>query len=57
MSLSLDYDLRMFPDSDEAGERAFIKLQRFFIDRYSFLRAERLPNGVKDYSEYYRGHI
>lgn len=57
LSLLLNYDLRMFPDSDEAGERAFIKLQRFFIDRFSFLRAERLPNGVKDYSEYYRGHL
>lgn len=31
LSLLLDYDLRMFPDSDEAGERAFIKLQRFLL--------------------------
>lgn len=53
MSLS-NYKLRMVPDCDEAGERAFISLQRFFIDRFSFLEAVRLPSGIKDYSDYYK---
>lgn len=47
------YDLRMYPDNDEAGQRAFIKLRRFFLNNYSLLKPETLPEGVKDYSEYY----
>lgn len=54
LSLLSDYKLRMIPDCDEAGERAFLRLQRFFIDRFSFLEVERLPKDVKDYSEYYK---
>ncbi len=56
LSLLADYKLRMVPDSDDAGERAFLKLQRFFIDRLSFLKLERLPESVKDYNEYYKTH-
>ena len=44
----------MVPDSDEAGDKAFVKLQRFFINRNSFLTEEKLPEGIKDYSEYYK---
>lgn len=50
------YKLCMIPDGDEAGQRAFYKLQRFFIDRFCSLKEVRLPEGVKDYSEYYRIH-
>lgn len=47
------YDLHMYPDQDEAGFRAFTKLRRFFVNQYSTLRAERLPEGIKDYCDYY----
>ena len=56
LSMLSKYNLHMVPDCDEAGERAFTKLQHFFIDRFSLLKAERLPAGFKDYSEYYKAH-
>lgn len=56
LSLLSDYKLHMFPDNDEAGDKAFVKLQCFFINRSSFLREEKLPVGIKDYSEYYKKH-
>lgn len=49
-----EYRLLMIPDCDEAGQRAFNKLQRFFNDRCCSLTEVRLPDGSKDYSEYYR---
>lgn len=49
-----EYRLVMVPDNDDAGKKAFGKLQQFFIDRFCFLKEEKLPEGVKDYSEYYR---
>lgn len=54
LSLLSDYKLHMVPDSDEAGDKAFVKLQCFFINRNSFLTEEKLPEGIKDYSEYYK---
>lgn len=48
-----DYDLHMFPDRDESGAMAYNKLRRFFINNYSAVKLESLPEGVKDYSEYY----
>lgn len=48
------YKLYMYPDQDEAGKRAFMKLQRFFINQLCFLRKESLPKGIKDYSEFYK---
>lgn len=48
-----NYDLHMYPDRDEAGQKAFIALRRFFINHYSTVRAETLPEGVKDYCDYY----
>jgi hypothetical protein len=48
-----NYDLRMYPDQDEAGFGAFKKLRRFFINNYSTIKAEKLPEGVKDYCDYY----
>ena len=48
------YKLYMYPDQDAPGERAFMHLQRFFIKMSCFLRSMRLPEGTKDYSEYYK---
>ena len=48
-----NYDLHMYPDQDEAGQRAFMELRRFFVNNYSTVKAEKLPDGVKDYCEYY----
>ena len=47
------YKLHMYPDQDDAGRRAFMNLRRYFINHYTILKEERLPEGVKDYSEYY----
>lgn len=48
-----NYDLHMYPDQDEAGQRAFWELRRFFVNQYATLKAEKLPEGMKDYSDYY----
>lgn len=48
-----NYELHMYPDRDEAGQKAFMALRRFFINHYSTVRAEALPEGVKDYCDYY----
>jgi len=48
-----NYELHMYPDRDEAGKKAFMALRRFFINHYSTVRAEALPEGVKDYCDYY----
>lgn len=48
------FKLRMYPDRDEAGERAFASLQTFFIKQMSFLKPVRLPDKYKDYSDYYK---
>ena len=48
-----NYELHMFPDQDDAGKRAFIELRRFFVNTYSTIKAEKLPEGTKDYCDYY----
>lgn len=48
-----NYDLHMYPDQDDAGQRAFTEVRSFFVKNYSWLKAEKLPAGVKDYCEYY----
>lgn len=48
-----NYDLHMYSDQDEAGQRAFMELRRFFVNNYSTVKAEKLPEGMKDYCEYY----
>ena len=48
-----NYDLHMYPDQDEAGRKAFVELRRFFVNHFSTLKAEKLPEGVKDYCDYY----
>ena len=47
------YDLHMYPDQDEAGQRALIELRRFFVNHYTTLKMEKLPEGIKDYCDYY----
>lgn len=48
-----NYDLHMYPDQDEAGQKAFMELRRFFVNNYSTIKAEKLPKGAKDYCDYY----
>ena len=47
------FHLHMYPDTDDAGLLAFRQLLSFFINLYTPLSLEELPEGVKDYSEYY----
>lgn len=47
------YQLHMFPDNDKAGQTAFTNLQNILIQYGSFLLREQLPDGVKDFSDYY----
>lgn len=48
-----NFDLHMYPDQDEAGKRAFMEIRRFFVQHYTTVKAEQLPEGIKDYSDYY----
>ena len=52
-----DYNLHMFPDKDDAGQKAFRSLVSFFINHYSIVQKEELPEGCKDYSEYHIKNI
>lgn len=47
------FKLHMYPDKDDAGKKAYNNLRRYFINHYAVLKEERLPDGFKDYSEYY----
>lgn len=51
------FDLHMYPDQDEAGQRAFMDLRRFYVNNESTLKAEKLPKGIKDYCDYYVNNI
>ena len=48
-----NFDLHMYPDQDETGQRAYMELRRFFVNNYSIVKTEKLPEGIKDYCEYY----
>ena len=48
------FRLHMYPDQDEAGKKAFEALQEFFINHYTTFKREGLPEGIKDYSDYYK---
>lgn len=48
------YQLHMYPDRDNAGDNAFVKLKEFYINHYATLIKEQLPDGIKDYSDYYQ---
>ena len=43
----------MYPDRDEPGERLFMQLQRFLPS----LVHHQLPQGCKDYSDFYRSQV
>ncbi len=47
------FDLHMYPDQDEAGQKAYRELKRYFINNYTTVKAEKLPEGIKDYCNYY----
>ena len=47
------YDLHMYPDQDEAGQGALKELRRFFVNHYTTLKLEKLPDGIKDYCDFY----
>lgn len=48
-----NYRLHMYPDQDDAGERAINTLKRFFINHYTILKEESLQKGIKDYCDQY----
>ena len=48
-----NYDLHMYPDQDDAGEKAYMTIRRFFINHYSTVKREKLPEGTKDYCDFY----
>lgn len=48
-----NYELHMYPDQDEAGQRAFMEIRRFFVQHYTTVKEEQLPEGAKDYCDYY----
>ncbi len=48
-----NYNLHMYPDQDDAGQRAFMELRSFFVKNYSWIKEEQLPVGAKDYCNYY----
>ena len=48
-----NYDLHMYPDQDKAGQRAFMEIRRFFVQHYTIVKEEPLPEGTKDYCDYY----
>lgn len=47
-------NLFMYPDSNEAGENLFKKLSELLHDNYSSITRLSLPEGIKDYSDYYK---
>ena len=49
LSFSLSLTYHMYPDQDEPGERLFLQLKKILPD----LQHHQLPQGCKDYSDYY----
>ena len=49
LSTQLSTNFHMYPDRDEPGERLFLQLQRILPG----LEHHQLPQGCKDFSEYY----
>ena len=47
------FKLHMYPDNDEPGMNAFMALRHKLMERGCYLRRESLPDGFKDFSEYY----
>ena len=53
LSSSLSLSLRMYPDQDLPGERLFLKLKELLPS----LVRHQLPQGCKDYSDYYLSQV
>lgn len=53
LSRLTSFRLKMLADNDEAGYRAFLKLAKIFLRKGVKLTSVDLPEGCKDYSEYY----
>lgn len=53
LTLLREYDLHIFPDQDDAGQKAFLALRRFFVNHFSTIKAEQLPESAKDFCDYY----
>ena len=51
LSLGLGLSFHMYPDQDAPGERLFLQLQKVLPT----LEHHQLPEGCKDYGEYYKG--
>ena len=47
-------NLFMYPDADEPGEKLFNQLHELLHDNYSTISRLQLPDGYKDYSDYYK---
>jgi hypothetical protein len=47
----------MYPDQDEAGERLYQALSERLNDYGSMIMRVQLPDGCKDYSDYYLKQI
>ena len=47
------YDLYMIADNDNAGNKAFIELHSLMLRYGCEIKDIKLPNNVKDFSEYY----
>lgn len=47
------YSLKMYPDQDEPGMRLFNKIKEKMEERGGCIECLSLPEGIKDYSEYY----
>lgn len=47
------FKLHMYPDNDEPGMNAFMALRHKLMERGCYLRRETMPEGFKDFSEYY----
>ena len=53
LNSQLSIGFHMYPDRDEPGERLFMQLQRFLPS----LVHHQLPQGCKDYSDFYRSQV
>lgn len=53
LCLLINYSLYMIPDQDKPGVNAFNNLYRSFLRLGSIMTKVNLPDGVKDFSEFY----
>lgn len=51
------FTLRMYPDNDAAGNKAYENILNKMVDYSSYVQKEELPLDCKDYSDYYLTQI